>query len=162
MLTERLVRLIANWVELRAIEFQRLFIYFIHTSCSTKRSISQNLRTAFSSLLSSNCFTILELSIWAMVLYWTWSLLSQYRLMQYICNVHHLDVCCTELYESSTSTITRKQSRTHCFLPIHCHFIFTLIHSMSSQLKITLTSKGINQNYLYELHTNHYGFTPLP
>ena len=43
------------------------------------------------------------------------------------------------------------------FVTIQFHFIFiSKFTSMSSQSKITLISKGINQNNLYDLHTNYH------
>ena len=126
MLTVRLTRSIKDWVELRVISFQRLFIYFIHTLCS----LGTIVLTIFwewssCSLTSSNCFTILDPSMQAMVLHWTRSLSKSTPIYQCICKGHHLDVCCTERNGSSTCANTQKHvvhTICCCSLSFHIHF----------------------------------------
>ena len=96
---------------------QRLFIYFIHTLCSFENDhLTIFWERSSSSPTSSNCFTIIELSIYAMVLYWTWSLSKSIPIHQYICIGHHLDACCTEGNGSSTYTKHSETCRIHYLL----------------------------------------------
>ena len=123
MLTWRLKQLIKHWVGFACHRISTFVCSFhSHFMFFKEKHLTNFWEWTFSSLRTSNCFTISELSLYAMVLYWTESLSIQYRLKQYICHVHHLDACCTEPYEGFTSTITRKRCRIHYLLLFQFHF----------------------------------------
>ena len=156
MLTGQLMQLIKDWVRLRFIEFQCFVIYFIHTLCSLKRNISQISENGLSVLFDH---LIVLQSLNCHFEQWSCIELNLYRV-----NTNQSNMCVVFIISMfvvlNYTKVLRLQSLGNDVVHTVCYqFIIILhlllIHSMSSQFKMTLISKGINQNYLCKLFTNH-------
>ena len=112
-INQRLSQITCHFISTFVYLFHSHFVFFgnDHLTIFWERSSS--------SPTSSNCFTIIELSIQAMVLCWTRSLSKSTPIHQYVCVGHHLDVCCTEGNGSSTHAKHLETCRAHHLLPFN-------------------------------------------